>query len=159
MHLQWTRIPEGQTGHHAAWQLLRAMYRELTGREMPEAARTKLGKPYFPEDPWHFSLAHTKNHVFCVLAEKPVGIDAEEEDRQINLALADKILSPKERVRFDQAEDPRRALLKFWVLKEAQKKCTGQGLQPYPRDTDFSLDDPRVQRIGSCFVAVIENEM
>ena len=156
MELGWLRIQEGQTGHEAAWQLLETMYRQKIGSALPEATRTPLGKPYFPDSPWHFSLSHTKHHVFCVLSDRPVGIDAEEMDRKVNLALADKILSPEERVRFDRAEDKTVALLTFWVLKEAEKKRTGQGLQPYPRDTDFSLDDPRVQTIDGCLVAVIE---
>ena len=158
MHLGAARILEGQTGHDAAWQLLAQMYRQQTGEALPETARTPLGKPYFLNSPWHFSLTHTKNRVFCVLSNRPVGIDAEEENRNINLALADKILSPEERLAFDRAADPRRALLTFWVLKEAQKKCTGQGLQPYPRDTNFTLDDPRVQELEGCLVAVIEEE-
>lgn len=156
MELGWLRIQEGQTGHEAAWQLLETMYRQKIGSALPEATRTPLGKPYFPDSPWHFSLSHTKHHVFCVLSDRPVGIDAEEMDRKVNLALADKILSPEERVRFDRAEDKTVALLTYWVLKEAEKKRTGQGLQPYPRDTDFSLDDPRVQTIDGCLVAVIE---
>ena len=158
MHLEWSRIEDNQTGHEAAWRLLEEMYRKQTGEALPAVARTPLGKPYFSDSHWHFSLTHTKKHVFCVLSDRPVGVDAEEADRKINLALADKILSPGERVQYDRAEDKPVALLKFWVLKEAQKKCTGQGLQPYPRDTDFSLNDPRVQRIDGCLVAVIEEE-
>ena len=158
MHLGAARILEGQTGHDAAWQLLAQMYRQQTGEALPETARTPLGKPYFLDSDWHFSLTHTKRHAFCVLSDRPVGVDAEEQDRNIHLALADKILSPEERLAFDRAADPRRALLTFWVLKEAQKKCTGQGLQPYPRDTNFALDDPRVQELEGCLVAVIEEE-
>ena len=158
MELGWLRIQDGQTGHEAAWQLLETMYRQKTGDVLPEVARTPLGKPYFVNAPEYFSLSHTKHHVFCVIADRPVGIDAEEEDRKVQLALADKILSSGERAQFDAAADRRLALLTFWVLKEAQKKCTGQGLQPYPRDTDFSLDDSRVQTIDGCLVAVIEED-
>ena len=156
MHLGWQRIGDNQTGHEAAWQLLETMYRQQTGEEMPAAERTPLGKPYFPGNPWHFSLTHSKHHVFCVLSHRPVGIDAEEADRRINLALAEKLLSPGEKAQYDAAPDKRLALLRFWVLKEAGKKCTGQGLQPYPRDTDYALDDPRVQIIDGCLVAVVE---
>jgi phosphopantetheinyl transferase len=158
MHIGAAQIQPDQTGHDEAWQLLERMYRQKTGGVLPAVERTALGKPYFLNSPWHFSLTHTKGHVFCVLSQKPVGIDAEEEDRKINLALADKILSPGERAQYDAAADKRLALLTFWVLKEAQKKCTGQGLQGYPKDTDFSLEDPRVQKIDGCLVAVIEED-
>lgn len=158
MHMGAQRIGAGRTGHEAAWQLLESMYRQYVGGDLPSVARTDRGKPYFADSPWHFSLTHTKDHVFCVLSLGPVGIDAEETDRKINPALADKILSPGERAQYDRAEDKPLALLKFWVLKEARAKYTGEGLRGYPRDTDFSLDDPRVQIIDGCLVAVIEEE-
>ena len=61
-----------------------------------------------------------------------------------------------ERVQFDAAPDKRRALLTFWVLKEAQVKRTGDGLRGYPNGTDFALNDPRVTEMDGCLVAVIE---
>ena len=85
-----------------------------------------------------------------------MGIDAEELDREVRLALADKILSPGERAQFDAAGDKRRAFLTFWVLKEAAAKLTGEGLRGYPNDTSFSLNDPRVREIDGCLVAVME---
>ena len=76
--------------------------------------------------------------------------------QRIRLSLAQKILSPGEKRQFDAASDPRRALLTFWVLKEAQAKFTGDGLRGYPNHTNFSLEDPRVTEIDGCLVAVIQ---
>ena len=146
----------GRIGHDAGRQLLAELYRKETGKGLPEIQITERGKPCFPESDWHFSISHTKKHVFCVLSDKPVGIDAEEEDRDIDLRLAEKILSLSERQRYAKAEDKRRALLKLWVLKEAAAKFTGEGLQGYPNKTDFSPEDERVQRIDGCYVAVVE---
>lgn len=143
---------DGQDGHSAGRELLETLH----GRPLPEIAHTKLGKPYFVDCPLYFSISHTKNHAFCVLSEHPVGIDAEEMDREINLKLAEKMLSPMELEQFRQADDPRLALLKFWVLKEAAGKCAGEGLQLWPNHTAFSLADPRLQEIDGCFVAIIE---
>lgn len=134
------------------------MYEEKYGRPMPEIAVTERGKPYFADGSCHFSISHTKHHVFCILSDCPVGIDAEETDRNIDLRLAEKILSPQEKKQYDMAEDKRLALLTFWVLKEAAAKCAGEGLRGYPNQTNFSLDDPRVVLIDGCFVAVIEEE-
>lgn len=158
MHIGTRRIGTDRTGHEAAWQLLESMYRQYVGEDLPQVVRTDRGKPCFADSPWHFSLTHTKDHVFCVLSRKPVGIDAEELDRPIRPELADKILSPGEKAQYDAAPDKRCALLKFWVLKEARAKYTGEGFRGYPRDTDFSLDDPRTQIIDGCLVAVIEEE-
>ena len=143
----------GADGHQTGLALLEKLY----GGPLPEIRRTKLGKPYFVDSPLHFSISHTKNYVFVALSDRPIGIDAEERDREIKLSLAEKFLSPTEHAQFQNAEDQRLALLKFWVLKEAAGKCSGEGLQLWPNHTEFSLDDPRVQEISNCLVAVVEN--
>ena len=147
---------EGRSGHVAGRQLLEQMYREMTGQPMPPILTTPRGKPYFAEGDVHFSVSHTKKRVFCVLSNRPVGIDAEEQDREIDLRLGEKILSHGERERYENATDRRAALLRLWVLKEATVKCSGDGLRGYPNHTDFSPEDSRIQEIDNCFVAVIE---
>lgn len=146
----------GRTGHEAGRQLLEALYRQATGEDLPEIALTDRGKPYFPDSPWHFSISHTPKHAFCILSKHNAAIDAEELDRKVHLKLAEKILSPSEKQQFDAAEDKPKALLTFWVLKEAQAKLTGEGLRGYPNHTDFSLEDPRVTETEGCLVAVLE---
>ena len=146
----------GKTGHEAGRELLASLYRAETGEDLPEIRVTDRGKPYFVTGKWHFSISHTSHHAFCALSERPVGIDAEELDRNINLRLADRILSPGERAQFDAAADKRLALLTFWVLKEAAVKLSGEGLRGYPNHTDFSLDDPRVRIMDGCLLAVTE---
>lgn len=146
---------EGRTGHEAGRALLARLYREETGEDLPEIAVTDRGKPYFLNSPWHFSISHTRRHAFCVLSRENVGLDAEELDRDINLKLAGKILSPGEKARFDAAEDKQKALLTFWVLKEAAVKLSGEGLRGYPSHTDFRLDDHRVTEMDGCLVAII----
>ena len=153
MKLLWKNL-NGENAHEAGLRLLESLY----GSPLPEIRRTKLGKPYFTDGSAHFSISHTKNTVFCVLSDRPVGIDAEETGRNIKLSLAEKFLSPTELAQFRASEDKRAALLKFWVLKEAAGKCAGQGLQLWPNHTDFSLNDPRLQEIAGCYVAVIEGE-
>ncbi len=147
----------GRNAHEAGRQLLRKLYREHIGGEMPDVLVTQRGKPYFAAGKVHFSISHTKEHVFCVLSESPVGIDAEELDRPIRPELAQKILSPGELAQYHEAEDKNRALLTFWVLKEASVKCSGEGLRGYPDHTDFSLEDPRVFTHSGCVVAIIED--
>lgn len=148
----------GMSGHEAGRQLLRQLYREETGEDLPKILIADRGKPYFPESKLCFSISHTPIHAFCVLSENCVGIDAEELDRKINLKLAEKVLSPAEKMQFDAAADQRKALLTFWVLKEAAAKLTGEGLRGYPNHTNFTLDDPRVTEIDGCLVAVLEGE-
>ena len=145
----------GRSGHEAGRALLARMYREAVGEDCPEIRITERGKPYFAEGIWHFSISHTKKHVFCALGTGPLGLDAEEKDRNIDLRLAEKILSAGEKDRFEKAEDRREALLKLWVLKEAAAKLSGEGLRGYPNGTDFSPDDPRVTEKDGCYVALL----
>lgn len=144
----------GRGGHEAGRVLLETLYREATGLPLPPIVIGEWGKPYFVDSGWHFSISHTKNHAFCALARENVAIDAEELDRPINQKLAEKILSPREKAQYDAAPDKARALLTFWVLKEAAAKLSGRGLRGYPNNTDFSLDDPRVREMDGCLVAI-----
>lgn len=147
---------DGRTGHDAGRELLERLYRQATGEALPPILKTERGKPYFERGDWHFSISHTPRRAFCVLSKHNIAIDAEELDRNINLKLAEKILSPAEKRQFDTAADKRRALLTFWVLKEAAAKFSGEGLRGYPNHTDFSLEDPRVTELDGCLVAVME---
>ena len=147
---------DGRTGHEAGRMLLAKLYREATGEELPQIVKLPGGKPVFENSPWHFSITHTPKHAFCALSKNNIGIDAEEADRKINLKLADRILSDDERVQFDAAGDKAKALLTFWVLKEAEAKLTGKGIRGFPNHTNFSLDDPRVEEVDGCILAVLE---
>lgn len=153
MKIRFCRL-DGQSGHDAGRALLAQLYREETGKDLPPIHISSRGHPHFAENHRYFSISHTPRHAFCVLADRPVGIDAEELDRPVCMSLARRILSSEEYGQFERAPDPRRALLTFWVLKEAEAKCSGQGLQGFPNHTHFSLDDPRVTEIDGCLVAV-----
>ena len=155
MRIRFCRL-SGETGHEAGRRLLGEAYRAETGEDLPEIRVTDRGKPYFPDRSWHFSISHTKKHAFCVLSKHNVAIDAEELDRKIHGKLAEKILSPMEKRQFDAAENKEKALLTFWVLKEAAAKLSGEGLRGYPNHTNFSLEDPRVTELDGCILAVME---
>ena len=145
----------GQSGHTAGRALLAQLYAAHVGGQMPQICIQPGGKPCFAAGDWHFSISHTKRHVFCVLADRPVGLDAEEIDRQVDLRLANSVLSSGEKAQFDAVADQRKALLTFWVLKEATGKLTGQGVGFHPRHTNFVLPDERVTEINGCLVAVV----
>ena len=150
MELLWSRL-EGQDGHTAAYKLLA----QLAGDPLPEIVRSPQGKPFFPDRDLHFSISHTSHHAFCCLSSKNIGIDAEECDRKINTSMT-RFLSPSELARYKSASDKQACLLRLWVLKESYAKLTGRGLGNYLKNTDFDPDDPRIQIIDGCYVAVIE---
>ena len=146
---------DGRSGHGVGRGLLSQLFDAHVGGQMPQILHGPKGKPYFAEGDWHFSISHTKRRAFCVLADVPVGLDAEEADRKIDLSIAPKILSEGELAQFRAAEDPRRALLSFWVLKEARAKLTGDGIKWHPTHTAFTLPDSRISEIDGCLVAII----
>ncbi len=154
MVLQWKKLDK-MTAHDAGRVLLAQMYRWQTGKEMPEIAVTEQGKPYFTDRSLHFSISHTKRRVVCCLHTENVGIDAEEADRCVDLRVAESWLSPPEQQRLAMQEDKNAALLRLWVLKESYAKLTGRGLGNYLKKTDFDPNDPRVQLLDGCFVAVM----
>lgn len=145
----------GLTGHQAGRALLEKLYREETGQALPSIRISAAGRPYIPGSPYQFSIAHTHRHAFCVLGKHSVGLDAEELDRRVNPNLAKRVLSDMELRQYEAAADKRRAILTFWVLKEASVKRTGLGLQGFPNDTRFRLDDPRVWEWDGCLIGMI----
>lgn len=147
---------DGRTGHEAGRALLAELYRRETGEALPPIGISPRGKPFFADSPWHFSISHTRKHAFCVLDRENIAIDAEELDRRVELRLAERILSPREKAQLDAAADKTRALLTFWVLKEAAAKLSGEGLRGFPNHTNFSLDDLRVREIEGCLVAILQ---
>ena len=146
---------QGESGHEAGRVLLAELYRRHVGTSLPEIAVAPMGKPYFVDSIWHFSISHTKNHAFCVLCDCPVGLDAEELTRRVNPIVAEKALSAGEKTQYDAAPDQNKALLTFWVLKEADGKRTGKGVGIHPNYTNFMLTDQRVFEHAGCLVAVI----
>lgn len=149
MRIAFARL-NGRDGHTVGRELLA----QLCGGIVPEIGITDRGKPYFVDGTLHFSISHTKHHAFCCLSESNVGLDAEEIDRKISPALADKILSPTEKPRCTCNA----AVLRLWVLKEAYAKRTGRGLGDYLYKTDFDPSDPRILIIDGCYVAIMEEE-
>ena len=152
--LAWARL-DGRNGHEVGRALLSRLYREATDEALPSIAVTALGKPYFENSPWHFSISHTKNHAFCVLSRQNIGIDAEEIGRRVSKNLISRYLSPAEQGRL--GEDPQDAALRLWILKEAEGKRTGKGIGDWMKNTDFYPDSEKIQIIDGCYVAVLED--
>lgn len=157
LYWNWQRL-DGRSGHAVGRQLLAALYQTHVGGEMPDILVQPGGKPYFADEKWHFSISHSKDHAFCALCSCPVGLDGEELSRLVAPILAEKALSPEERRQYDAAPDKNRALLTFWVLKEAQGKLTGKGVGFHPNHTNFMLTDGRVREIDGALVAIMTQE-
>ena len=154
MFLLWEAL-DGRDGRSVGRELLAKLYMQATGENLPAIAVTEKGKPYFSDNPWHFSISHTKNFAFCALSRQNIGLDAEEKGRTVSAAMVEKFTSDAEKSRL--GDDPQDAFLRLWVLKEADVKLTGRGMGNWLKNTDFNPFDQRIQEINGCYVAVLED--
>ena len=145
-------------GHAAGRSLLKEMVEAISHAPMPKILTGSRGKPYFETGDLHFSITHTKHHVFCAVSDRPIGIDAEEMGREVPVKLLPRILSPFEISQYESATHQPLALLKLWVLKEAYFKYLGTGINGWPNHTNFSVDDPRVTQLHGCLLAVVQED-
>ena len=86
------------------------------------------GKPALQECPQiHFNISHCKAGIAVALGDVPVGIDIEAIGR-MNDSLARYVLNETEYARMLQSDNPAIEFTKFWTMKEAVAKLTGQGI-------------------------------
>ena len=129
----------------AARELLDLLCRRVLDAPAPPLLREPGGKPRFAREDLHCGIAHTRGHVFAALADGPVGLDAEDLSRPLRLETARRVLSPGEALPPGQE---RQGLLRYWTLKEAYLKYTGQGLRRDMRGLTFTLE-PEPHLAGS----------
>lgn len=114
--------------------LLSAAYMEYTKRKLPLVEKLFGGKPYFPENPGlHFSLSHSRTHVFCALSEHPVGVDTID-FRDIDSRVIERLTTTEEREHLTFYE--------IWALRESLFKLEGKGklrtMRFYKRDGEIT---------------------
>jgi 4'-phosphopantetheinyl transferase len=94
-----------------------------------------------------FNISHTHGLVACAISHGiDLGIDVEASDRAIELDIADRYFAPEEAalVRSAPADQGRCLFFRFWTLKEAFIKATGEGLSRPLASFAFTLDPIRV---------------
>jgi 4'-phosphopantetheinyl transferase len=137
------------TGAHA---LARTMLSNATG--LPTATwryvTGEFGKPalavHCARAGLRFSISHTRGLVACAIARVEVGVDVEASDRQTDLDIADSVLAPEEAQVVKSALPEERACMffRFWTLKEAFIKATGEGLRRPLDSFSFKFDPVRI---------------
>jgi 4'-phosphopantetheinyl transferase len=84
--------------------------------------------------------------VACAVARHEVGVDVEASNRRVDFSIADRFFAPEEaRVVKSMAPDERsRIFFRFWTLKEAFIKATGEGLSRPLDSFSFTLEPVRI---------------
>ncbi len=111
--------PEKRREPLCAYLILRlALWEQYRWRELPEIARTSLGKPFFPDHPEvHFNLSHTAGAVLVALSGEPVGVDIER-IRPVSLRAMRRLADVSTEADF----------FRSWVRREARTKRSGTGV-------------------------------
>ena len=87
------------------------------------------GKPFIIGHPdIHFNLSHCREAAICVIADRPVGVDIES-IREYKDTLAHYTMNDEELARITQSPDPAREFIRFWTMKEAVLKLSGEGIR------------------------------
>lgn len=113
----------------AAYLLLcEALRKEYGITEKPIFEYGKHGKPFIIGYPdIHFNISHCREAVLCVVSSRPVGVDVES-IRSYKDSLVNYTMNPQEIAQINQAPRPEVEFVRFWTMKEALLKLSGEGI-------------------------------
>lgn len=102
---------------------------QMTDKEsLVEFEYIKNGKPILKGfENIHFNLSHCKYGVACALSEHAVGVDIQD-IRNFRSSILERIASPYEKLKIQNAKQPQREFCKLWSMKECVAKLYGYGL-------------------------------
>lgn len=113
--------------HFAALDLLGAALAEDFGVRHAVIRRVGLGKPQLMHDFLHINISHCKGLAVAACGKIPLGVDAEA-PRAVRESLLQKVCTAEEIAQIQAADDGNRMFARFWTLKEAFAKYTGEGI-------------------------------
>ena len=113
----------------AAYLLLcEALRKEYGITEKPIFEYGKHGKPFIIGYPdIHFNISHCREAVLCVVSSRPVGVDVES-IRSYKDSLVEYTMNSQEIAKINQAPRPEVEFVRFWTMKEAVLKLSGEGI-------------------------------
>ena len=135
----------GQRTCAAAYLLLCQGLKEEYGiTELPLFEYGEHGKPSVVGHPEiHFNLSHCREAAVCVISDRPVGVDVESV-RQKRDSLVEYTMNAHEVEAIRAAADPDLQFIRFWTMKEALLKLTGEGINNHLKEvlsrSDVSFD-------------------
>ena len=74
-----------------------------------------------------FNISHFMEAVLCVVSSRPVGVDVES-IRSYKDSLVNYTMNPQEIAKINQAPRPEVEFVRFWTMKEAVLKLSGEGI-------------------------------
>lgn len=108
--------------------LLRSVLARLGIPTVGELEEQPGGKPFFPEAPCLcFNVSHSGAWAACVVSSRAAGVDIQE-IRPLKADVAGRYFSRWEQEYIQKAENPEKAFIEIWALRESYMKKTGEGL-------------------------------
>lgn len=114
----------------AAYLLLcEGLRKEYGIEEKPVFTYGKHGKPVIVGRPdIHFNLSHCREAALCAVSTHPIGVDVES-IRPYKESLARYTMNDEELAAIAASDNPARMFIRFWTMKEAVLKLTGDGIR------------------------------
>lgn len=114
----------------AAYLLLcEGLRKEYGITEPPVFEYGEHGKPMIAGHPEiHFNLSHCREAVLCVVSDRPVGCDVES-IREFHESLVRYTMNNDEIAEITQSPNPALAFIRYWTMKEAVLKLSGEGIR------------------------------
>lgn len=139
--IYWRSMPEGlkkkEETIFAQRLLADVLKQEYEISALPDIRKTKYGKPYFQEfSDIFFNYSHSKDAAVCIVGKEEVGIDLER-IRTFHEKTAMRFCSKREWNWLIKQNDPDKAWIQIWTIKEAYVKYTGTGIRTDLRCLDF----------------------
>lgn len=143
------RRDEDRRIYIAAHALLRVMLAKTLKRSVADLrfGTEAQGKPVLLDSNLEFNLSHTADLAVVGLCRgRKIGVDAEWLGRNVSLEIAPMVLTSSECacLNAQSLERRERTFLKYWTLKEALMKATGQGLTLAPNSFEVAIAPPLV---------------
>jgi len=125
----------GQRTCVAAYLLLcEALAKEYGITERPIFEYGEHGKPSIIGHPdIHFNLSHCHEAAICYVSDRPVGVDVESV-RPLKEGLMNYTMNDDEIAQIREADQPSLQFIRFWTMKEALLKLTGEGINDQLKD-------------------------
>ncbi len=121
---------QGRKTCAAAYLLLcEGLRKEYGITEKPIFEYGEHGKPFIVGHPdIHFNLSHCREAAICAIADRPVGVDIES-IREYKDTLAHYTMNDEELAHITLSPDPAKEFIRFWTMKEAVLKLSGDGIR------------------------------
>ena len=159
---QHRRFNTKHPGSLFAWVLLSKAVKDAWNLDaLPHCVKPESGKPYFDKQTdMHFSLSHNDSFAICALSDMTVGCDIESASRKPASVLLEKTLTSDEYMLVHNSDNPDRAFMQLWTLKEAKLKKDGTGLAGGIGKTDMAdiLSGSRIRKDSDDHFSVFEYE-